>query len=508
LSSREGFMNRPFLQIAVVLTCGLLFCSGMRAQENDPQGSSGAAPAATGLDTATQISENPPLSGLDEPSFEPGYGARSYLAPRVQVSGSVNANGLGTIGGPPSITETTRGLGSLTLQKLWKIHPLDVDYTGGVAYYNGTQGKTYQLHSMGATQRFLWRTGQFALRDFFSYFPEGAFGLNSYGGGAALGGGGGQGQGTGGLTGGGIGSGSGNGVFNNGQFGGTHSPRINNQSIVDISQYLSPRSSVVLGGGYGRTEFINNAQGYINSQQTTAQAGYNYQIRRHDQIALSYAFQEFHFPRSTSNPSGSFNVHLFHVMYGHRISGKLNFKIGGGPQWIHTHQFAPVSAIVNGNLILFFTPLNTTSLSGSGQATLTYQVSSHTGMILTYRRFMNPGSGFFAGANTDAVRYGVNHALTRRWNVLADVGYSHNSRLLSGKTQTANNATHYRDWYAGGAIRRQLGRQLGAFASYQYDTLGFGSGFCATSCSPGNRGYDRHVGLIGLDWTPRPIRLE
>src|SRR5215467_4455756 len=125
-------MRWLFLQIAVVVTYGLLFCPGMRAQENDQQGSSGAAPAATGLDTTTQIIENPPLSGLDEPTFEPGYGARSYLAPRFQVSESVNANGLGTIGGPPSITETTRGLGSFTLQKLWKVHPLDVVYAGGV----------------------------------------------------------------------------------------------------------------------------------------------------------------------------------------------------------------------------------------------------------------------------------------------------------------------------------------------------------------------------------------
>src|SRR2546425_7490025 len=85
-------------------------------------GDQGAPPAATGPDTTTQVIENPPLSGLDEPSFEPGYGARSYLIPKAQVSEAVDTNSAGHLGSRTAVRDVMRGLGSLTLQKMWKIH--------------------------------------------------------------------------------------------------------------------------------------------------------------------------------------------------------------------------------------------------------------------------------------------------------------------------------------------------------------------------------------------------
>jgi len=51
-----------------------------------------------------------------------------------------------------------------------------------------------------------------------------------------------------------------------------------------------------------------------------------------------------------------------------------------------------------------------------------------------------------------------------------------------------------------------LGRHFGAFTSYQYDSIRFNSGSCTTGTNCNM--YGRHVGLIGLDWTPRPIRLD
>ena len=90
-----------------------------------------------------------------------------------------------------------------------------------------------------------------------------------------------------------------------------------------------------------------------------------------------------------------------------------------------------------------------------------------------------------------------------------DTGYSYNKRILNTSTPQAGNASSYRYWYAGGALRRQLTRHVGAFANYQYDAIGFASGICsANSTTPCALGYGRHVGLIGLDWTPSPIRLE
>lgn len=457
-----------------------------RAQNTSDQG---AAPAATGPDTTTQAIENPPLSGLDQPSFEPGFGARSYLLPKLQVSEAVDTNPSGGLGSNTVLKDVTRGLGSLTLQKIWKIHPLDINYIGGAAWYPGASGSVYQLHSLGAVQRILWRTGQLSIRDSFSYLPQGSFGFNSFGGAGGVTGGGGLGS-LGGTSGGGVGGGAGGTTLGGIGFGSLgNQPRITNSSTLDVTQSLSPRSSVVLAGSFALTDFLNNPQGYVNSQQSTGQAGYNYQISRQDQIAVSYAYEEFHFPQAGTG--NSFNANVWQVLYGHRISGRLDFRAGGGPQWIHSQTQGVSSSFI----------------SGSGQAALTYYRSARTNISLSYSHYANPGSGFFAGANTDSARLALTRTLTRRWSLTTDTGYSYSSRVLKKTTTIANNAQTYDYWYAGGALRYQISRHFGAFADYQYDSIGFGNGFCKLG-TPCNTGYGHHVGLIGLDWTPSPIRIE
>src|SRR5215470_2463269 len=188
-------MNNVRTNITAVMLAFLIAGFNATAQAQNATGQDqSAAPAATGPDNDSQTIENPPLSGLDQPSFEPGFGARSYLVPKLQVNEAVDTNRTGQLTLPhgqsvPPIKGVTRGLGSLTLQKMWKLHPLDVDYSGGVAWYQGLD-KVYQVHSLSAVQRYLWRTGQVAFRDAFSYLPTGNFGFNSYGGSGAISGGG------------------------------------------------------------------------------------------------------------------------------------------------------------------------------------------------------------------------------------------------------------------------------------------------------------------------------
>ena len=516
-------MNRLATQIAFALLLLAALAPRTLAQATGGQNNSGAAAAATGLGTTTQMSENPPLSGLDEPRFEPGYGARSYLAPKVEATEAVDSNGANDFS-KTNITTTTRALGSLELQKLWKMHPLAVDYVGGIDWYTGPRSRVYQVHSLAATQRFLWRTGQFALRDSFSYLPEGAFGFGSFGGaGGAYGGGG---LGGGGLGSGGITGGTGGGSFNNGQFGSLGSQRrITNMGIADVTQYLNPRSSIVLSAGYGLTHFLGNPQTstcastarcYFNSQETILQAGYNRQISRQNQIGVVYAFEEFHFPTSSA---GSLNVNLVQLLFGHRISGKLDFLVGGGPEWVHRSQsqeevVTPIGTFPIGLPCLHPTVLTpcvvvkSGFVTGSARASLKYHWSARTDLVLTYLRYISPGSGFFGGANTDVVRFAVSHSLARRWTIMTDTGYARNSRLLATTASVAGGSSNYHYWYVGGGIHRQLGRHFGAFASYQYDAFGFGSTGCSGTASVCGRSYGRNVGLIGMHWTPQPIRLD
>ena len=465
---------------------------GTSDQGTSDQGPTDAAPAATGLDNSSENTENPPLSGLDQPSFEPGYGARSYLAVKAQASESASSNPNAAINNTGAVKDITRLMGSLDLQKLWKLHPLDVDYIGGAAWFHGTKVNNgwYQVHNLDATQRILWRTGQLAIRDNFSYMPQGSFGFGSFGGAGGFGGLGG--------VGGGLGPGLTPTVGTNG-----NTPRIDNLGIMDVTQSVSPRASVVLMGGYGVLHFLNSPPGFLNAEQTMAQAGYNYLLTRRDQIAVSYGYQELHFPRAGA---GSVNVNLWQGYYAHRISGKLDFNIGGGPQWIHANGTTIGFTSLNPPTI-GLVPIHKSSISGAGRVGLIYYRSSRTNMALTYSRYTTAGSGFFAGANTNLVRYTLNHQLTRRWSTTLDGGYSRNSRILASASNGSQSGTtrKYGYWYAGGSMRRQLTRTLQGFMSYQYDQFKFGAGF---SGAGGRSGYDRHVGTIGLDWTPRPIRLD
>lgn len=480
------------------------------AQTPSDQGAGGAPPAATGLDTTTQMSENPPLSGLDQPSFEPGFGTRSYLAPRVELSEAVDSNGLGNFS-KSNFTESTRALGSLDLQKLWKLHPLDVDYVGGVDWYNGANGGAYQVHSLAATQRFLWRTGQLALRDSFSYLPEGSFGFGSFGGAGAFSAGGLGGQGLGGVSG---------GIFSNSSYG-VIGTQISNMAVADVTQYLSPRSSVVITGGYGLTDFLStprtsfcpaNTSCYFNSQEAIGQIAFNHQISRHDQIAFVYAYEQLHFPGTSA---GSLNVNLWQIEYGHRLSGKLDFVIGGGPELVHRSQ--PEEEIqniptglpcLNTGSALSCVDVKSSFLTGSAQVSLRYKASARTNFSLSYMRYVSSGSGFFGGAKTDAARLSINHAAGRHWNVLLDTGYAHNSALLGVTSSAAGGATSYNNWYFGGAAHRKLGRHFAFFGSYQYNAFAFSSGSCSVTGTNCGASYGRNILLIGLNWIPQPIRLD
>src|SRR5213593_3356187 len=255
--------------------------------DNTQQQGTGAVPAF-GQDNAAPVSnDNPPLSGLDQPSLEPRAAARSFLIPGAHVSQSLDTN-VGS--GGPHINGITRALGSLTLQRLWSRYDVGLDYVGGGAFYPRSSVGAAQVHQLDADQRILWRTGQLAIRDSFSYLPEGMFGFGSYGGAGAL-----PGLGIGGGS---LGGGFGN-FFGPGQFAALQQqPRLTNVSLAEIRQSLSPRSKVTLAGSYGLVHFIDNSFGFVNSRQVGAQAGYNYLLSRRDQVGVAYGYQAFRYPGS------------------------------------------------------------------------------------------------------------------------------------------------------------------------------------------------------------------
>ena len=160
----------------------------------------GAPPAATAPGSGPDI-ENPPLSGLDEPSSEPAFGGRSYLVPGLQLSESVNSI---TSGVNSNTSGTRRNRSRPGFRR--PAEDLEEDLSSALDYVAGgtvlprshppgpPRNMPIRPTVMALDQRFLWRTGQLAFRDSFSYLPEGSFGFGSFGGAggfsSALGGGG------------------------------------------------------------------------------------------------------------------------------------------------------------------------------------------------------------------------------------------------------------------------------------------------------------------------------
>ena len=501
MSSRKDCMMKMNRTICALLW--LAMTTGAAWGQNDPQQAPGGAqqtpgdtqpatddsqrtapPAAFGPENPPVIvNENPPISGLDQPSLEPNFQPRSMLVGGVEGSESLDSN----IGSDarPAWHSVTRGLGGLTMQRLWRRYQLAAAYVGGVGYYNRAGDGLKQIQKVQAQQSILWRTGQLTMRDSFSYLPEGSFGSGAFGGsgGFQLGLGSlGEGMGM-------LGSGLGGhyGALGAQQLGSLgQAPRITNTGILDVVQGLSPRSSLTAAGSYGLTHFTDNSQGFINSEQAGAQAGYSHTVSKKDQLALSYGFQSFHFPSET----GADNViaHVVQAMYGHRVSGRMDLVFGAGPQWTRTQD--PVTG-------------NTSRISVAGQATLRYRFHN-TSMMLSFERYDNSGSGFFAGAESNVARLELARKLGRRYTANAALGFAHNRRLQSSVQGVAS--TSYNYGFAGLALRREFGYNWGTYLSYQWNDQVFDT--CPVPGPNCDRISVRHVLTFGVDWHFRPIRID
>jgi hypothetical protein len=512
MNRRHGFLILGMMVFA--LACA-------RAQANLPPSDSQTAQApvpAYGQDSApaTPISENPPLSGLDLPSLQEHAAPISYLQPGATITETASSNVDNSLGGN-SFGSITRGLGTLTLRRLWSHYDLALDYMGGVGYYNQDNLGWTQMHDLGIAQKIEWKRGQLSLRDNFSYLPEGNFGAG-YG---SLGSGGTN--GIGGATPGGLWGGTALGGLG-------FAPRILNVSLAELSENLSPKSVFTATGGYAWTHFFGNDVGgsaFIGSSQITAQAGYNHTFTPHTQIAAVYAYQDFNF----SIAGTAYHSQLVQGMYGHRISGRMDLLLGAGPQITSIDSSTavcsnpsitdPLSCLFAGDQVITV-PARSTELGVAAQARLSYRFKKNS-VDLNYERFTTSGGGFFTGAQSDLVRLGLNRPLSRIWNLSLDLGVTHNDRLQSltpqqlsactGASQgsqnacPANNASTYIEGYAGAALHRYFGRTLHGFLSYQFNELSFDDSFCIAG-TPCNRVSNRQVVTIGLDWIPRPIRID
>jgi hypothetical protein len=525
MSKRNRILTLMLLALPLSMALGQDSSSSQPASAPPQDGSqqTGAAPApGFGMDTQPgPVSENPPISGIDQPGLEPHAAPLSYLQPGLHLSESADSNLQDTLGGT-AVHSVTRALGSLELERLWSHYDLAVNYVGGVGYYSAYGLGVKNIEQLDLDQKITWKRGQLGIRDSFSYMPEGSFG-GAYGAEGGLG-----------QT---LGGGPPGGFWGPSSYGSLGQvPRIMNLSLVDVVQSLSPKSSFTAAVGYGFVHYTGDTgiQGisFLGSTQISAEAGYNRVLSKHDQLAVVYGYQQFNFSGSGS----SFHSNVAQLLWGHRISGRMDLILGAGPQFteINTLQpstlstqntnIPPCEQIVNGTTSFLECPVGTLKLSVAARASLRYKFPK-TMVNLTFERFNTNGSGFFAGAETESVQLNASRPLTRVWSVTTDLGFAHNRREVSlteeqevGCLVTATAcagaiANSFDYTFAGVALHRMLGRNFHLYGSYQFNELFFDPSFCGfnasgMSLSPCSRISQRHVGTIGLDWTPRPIRLD
>jgi hypothetical protein len=514
-----GIATKP-LWTSAVLTLILMAVAlgGAQAQDastppttgQETQTSPGSTPPDTNSPTTQQpiapygqdnpappITENPPITGIDTPSLEPHSAPLSYLQPGVTASESVATNGANALGGSGA-TSISRVLASMTLQRLWSHYDLGLDYVGGVGYYDQAGEGFKALQQMDFQQKITWKRGEFAVRDSFSYLPEGNFG-GAYG---ALGS-----QSIASL---------GNSAFST--FWGNTSlgtlglaPRVMNLSMADVSEYLSPKSAVTAAAGYAFTHFYGTDEvtgtQFIGNSELSAQVGYNRVLSTKTQVALMGGYQAFDFTGASA-----FHSWIIQAMYGYRISGRMDFLIAAGPQFTDisetdtycSNPFYPVATCTANGGTVGTAVDKDQRIGAAGRVRLRYRFSKFS-TELQYERFDTGGSGIFAGARSDIGQFTVTRPLSRVWNMSADLGYSRSARLEP--TSLGFDANSYTYGFAGVAVHRAFSHSFYAYGSYQFNELAFDSSFCVGSLVC-NRISNRNVVTIGFDWTPRPIRLD
>ncbi len=458
-----------------LLVFGMSICAA--AQTSSPS-QTGTTPApAFGQNAPVLNPENPPVSGLDEPGLELRTATRSFISPFLQVSESADTNGENQFGST-DLEPVSHVLGGFDLQQFWPKSDLFLEYLGGGAFHPSPYD-VQQLQAAGLEAVTRWRTGQMKLRDTFNYLPDGSFQIGTFGGAPGLGLATSSGAG---LAGGVL---PGSHLFGSGQFGGVGNiPRLANTVILDAVQALSPLSAITVAGGFNNAHFYDPTNTLINSDQGTLEGGYSRLFSRHDQIGAIYAFQLFQFPQSTG---GEIYIHVVNVRWSHTITGRLSLVAGVGPEYMDLQQGVAV-----------------THWSVSARVQLRYKMG-HGSLSAAYEKFTSAGSGFFAGANTQAAQLGYLRPLGRTWEFHGVLDYSHNTKLQN-LALLGVNAGSYNNGSAEALFRKHMGRSYDVFVAYGFSEMAFNVPVTLSGSS--GRIAQRQIGTVGVEWHPKPTRIE
>jgi len=453
-----------------LLLLSISLCAG--AQDN-PQGTV-PVPAFGQANTPILNPENPPLSGLDEPSLELKTASRSFISPALQVGESGDSNPSNSLNGSRA-EAVSHVLGAFDLQKFWPRSDLFLEYLGGAAFGDSPY-YVRQVEALGLQGVTRWRTGRLTLRDSVSYLPDGSLFAGTAGGFPGFGI----------ATGGGMGVGL-PGIYHLVVSSVGSIPRFSQTGILDMVQAVTPRSAFTLVGAFSNARFYHNTDNLANGDQSTVEGGYSHLVSRHDQVAGVFAFQLFRFPLNTG---GEIYNYVFNVRWSHTISGRMSFIGEVGPQYTDL-QFG----------------VSTPNLSVAGRAVLRYRFE-HTSLTASYEKYTAEGAGFFAGADRQVAQATLKRPLWRTYELSGDAGYGHNKRLQAAIPFGAgvSGANSYNEGYVGAILRKHIGRTFDVIAAYRFAEVAFD--IPVTLGGSKGKINQRQIGTIALEWHPKPTRIE
>src|SRR5215469_2584509 len=410
------------------------------------------------------------LIGLDQ-GPTPVLEQRSFLVGGVHIGENAASDS-------SQLSSITVAFGNLSFLSVRRHAQTAIDYLGGAEISNNASflgSSSIQVHQLTAEHHMLWRRRTLTLYDRFSNLPGGDFGSAWFGGAGLYN-----------LAIEGVNANQPvpsnlSNFFAASDFGGFEGSHINNVSLAEYREMLSPRSTFAVIGGYGFTDY-SGTPGLINTRLAGTLVNYGHKLGRRDHIGFSYRFQKLIFPQAGA---GDIYTNSLQLVYGHQISSRMSFGIGVGPQFVELNN--PSNGSVN-------------QINGGGNISLAYLLHKNR-LAAGCDRQVTGGSGLFAGANTDSCQFSVVHT-AHTWSVSLDAGYADLSPI--GQISLGYTAQGYRYVFAGAAIDRNLGQHVSAFAGYQFNSQSFGTALCTASISCNQ--MREHLFSMGIDFRTRPRR--
>jgi hypothetical protein len=410
-----------------------------------------------------------PLTGVQNATLGSPEVRHSYWVPGAQYASTIQSGGYGASNSSGWFVSNYL-IGNVSLLKAWSRSQLVVNYSGGGFFSSSSELGNGWYQQLALAQSFQWNRWNVQLLDQFSYLPQAAFG---FGIGTSLGV-----PGAGGAAP--VIPGIGNSYVPNQTIFASIGPRYSNAATIQVTYALSRRSSITASGTYGILRFVD--PGNVDSSTPIGTIGYNYVISPESTIGLLYSFSAFHY----SGQPQAYGSQTISAAYSRKVTGRMALQVYGGP------QFTSFRIPIDGQ---------TSKVGANISAGFTYGFEN--GMLgATYNHGLSGGSGVFTGSIVDQVSFTAARNLSREWAANFNVGYAHNTAVVSSTTTSSPN---YNTWYAGAGATRPFGRNLNFAVAYSVYVNNTSQSVCTTA--PCNLSQTVNSISLNLSWRAHPMVL-